>query len=37
MNSTKENFDEELYTLATKLGANVGLDAVAGDMPGRML
>jgi len=37
MNSTKENFDEELYALSTKLGANVGLDAVAGDMPGRML
>ena len=37
LNSTKENFDTELYDLATKLGANVGLDAVAGDMPGRML
>lgn len=37
LNSSNENFDKELYELATKLGANVGLDAVAGDMPGRML
>jgi NADPH:quinone reductase-like Zn-dependent oxidoreductase len=37
MNSTKENFDQELFDLALKLKATVGLDAVAGDMPGRML
>lgn len=37
LNSSNENFDSELYALSTKLGCNVGLDAVAGDMPGKIL
>ena len=37
LNSSKEGFNEELYKLSTELGCNVGLDAVAGDMPGIML
>jgi NADPH:quinone reductase len=37
LNSSNENFDAELYELSTKLGCNVGLECVAGDMPGRIL
>jgi NADPH:quinone reductase-like Zn-dependent oxidoreductase len=37
LNSTSENFDNELYELSKKLRCNVGLEAVAGDMPGRIL
>lgn len=37
LNSNAENFDEELYKLAQESKATVALDAVAGDMPGRLL
>ena len=37
LNSTNEGFDKELFELSTKLGCNVGLECVAGDMPGRIL
>ena len=37
LNSTDENFDDELYKLSQKLDCNVALEAVAGDMTGRVL
>lgn len=37
LNSSDENFDKDLYELSTKLGCSVGLECVAGDMPGRIL
>jgi len=37
LNSSDETFDADLYNLALELKASVGLDACAGDMPGRML
>ena len=37
LNSTSEDFDAELYKLAQESNATVALDAVAGEMPGRLL
>lgn len=37
LNSTSEDFDAELYKLAQENNAIVALDAVAGEMPGRLL
>lgn len=37
LNSNDENFDKDLYELSTKLGCNVALECVAGDLPGRIL
>ena len=37
LNSSNANFDDELYALSKELGCNVGLECVAGDMPGRVL
>lgn len=37
LNSTSEDFDAELYKLAQENNATVALDAVAGEMPGRLL
>ena len=37
LNSTDENFDSELAALSKKLGANVALEAVAGEMPGALM
>jgi hypothetical protein len=33
----EEEFDSKLYDLAHKLRANVALDCVSGEMPGRLL
>ena len=37
LNSSDKNFDEDLYELSKKLGANVAIDAVAGEMTGQVL
>jgi NADPH:quinone reductase-like Zn-dependent oxidoreductase len=37
LNSQDENFDADLLALSTKLGCNVALECVAGDMTGRIL
>lgn len=37
LNSTSETFDKDLYALSKKLDANVALECVAGEMPGRIL
>ena len=37
LDSSQPDFDQKLKELATKLNATVALEAVAGDMPGRLL
>ena len=37
LDSSQPDFDEKLKELANKMGATVALDAVAGDLPGRLL
>ena len=37
LNSSDQDFDEKLYELCKKLDANVGLECIAGEMPGRIL
>lgn len=37
LNSTTENFDNELYELSKQLKANVALECVAGETTGRIL
>lgn len=37
LDSSKPDFDEKLKELANKLNATVAYDAVAGDMPGKLL
>lgn len=37
LNQTKDNFQQELTDLCQKLNANVAIDAVAGDLPGKLL
>lgn len=37
LNSSEENFDQELYEIAKKFKINVALEAVAGEMTGRIM
>ena len=37
LNSSDENFDDDLYALSKELGCNVALECVAGDITGRVL
>jgi len=37
LNSSDKDFDNKLEIVVDKLGANVALECVAGDMPGRLL
>ena len=36
-NSTDDDFDAKLAEISDQLGCKVGLDAIAGEMPGRIL
>ena len=37
LNSSDEDFDAKLQELTTKLGASMGIEACAGEMPGKIL